>query len=174
MQRKTYTSFSKAIHWLIALVVIPMVLGSFYLESIAKPTRGTAIMLHKSFGLTILALMLIRLIYIHRVGHPSLPSSMPDWEKRLSRVVQYSLYVCLLLMPMCGWIMATAANYPPVYFNWFTLPFPFVSPNEALSHWMFQAHHLIAYCIILLLGLHIAGALKHHLIDRDDVLKRML
>ncbi|MCX7115512.1 MAG: cytochrome b [Gammaproteobacteria bacterium] len=174
MKIKHYTTTSKLLHWLVALIVIPMVLGSFYLEDLPQIYKGSAFMLHKSFGLTILVLMILRLIHIHRAGRPDLPGTVACWEIMLSRVVQYSLYLSLILMPLCGWVMSTAADHSPVYFNLVTLPFPWVSPDKALSDWMFQAHRTLAFVIIGLLCLHILGALKHHWFDKDGVLKNML
>lgn len=174
MSQDVYSPLSKTLHWLIAAIVIPMVLGSFFLEDLSKPIKGTAVMLHKSFGLTVLALMIIRLIHIHIVKRPDLPASVATWERVLSRIVQYSLYLFLIAMPLCGWAMSTAAGHNPVFFGLVTLPFPGISPDEAWSDFLFQAHRTIAFIIIGLLCLHIAGALKHHFLDKDLVLRRML
>lgn len=174
MHQDAYSPLAKTFHWLVALIVTPMVLGSFFLEDLAKPIKGTAIMLHKSFGLTVLALMLIRLIYIHVHGRPDLPSTVSKWERILARTVQYTLYLLLIAMPLVGWVMSAAAGHQPVFFGLFTFPFPGIQPNKALSDLMFQVHQTIAFIIIGLLCLHIAGAIKHHFCDKDAVLRRML
>lgn len=77
-------------------------------------------------------------------------------------------------MPLSGWIMSVAANRIPSYFTLFKVPFPGVVPNEAVAELMEQVHNTIAWIIIVLLVIHTAGAIKHHFIDKDDVLRRML
>jgi cytochrome b561 len=174
MKNNAYRPLSKFFHWTIALIVIPMVTGSFYIDTLSKASQGTVIMLHKSFGLLVLALMLMRISYLLIAGRPDLPPTVATWERVLARFVQYSLYISLILMPLCGWMMSTAAGHPPVFFKLVTLPFPGISPNELLSNQLFLAHQIIAYIILGLLFLHISGALNHHFIDKDNVLNNML
>lgn len=168
-----YSPFSKWIHWLVALIVLPM-LTSFYLEDLPKLYKGNVIGLHKSLGLCVLLLMIIRIISLHVVGRPALPNTMARWEWWLSRTVQYALYLCLILMPLSGWIMSTAAGRPPHFFWLVVAPFPGISPDKALSDFMFEIHHVLAFVIIGLLIFHISGALKHLLIDKDSVMASML
>ena len=168
-----YSSGSKLFHWLIALIVLLMLSVSFFLENLPEAIKPTAIMFHKSFGLTVLGLMILRIIWIIHTGKPKLPSTVPLWERALSHFVQYSLYLLLLLMPICGWIMSVAANHIPSFFGLFNLPLPGITPDKALSSWMFAAHRNIAFIIIGLLVLHIAGALKHYWIEKDNVLQKM-
>lgn len=170
---KRYTKLTKFLHWSIALVVICL-LFSFFLDDVPKTSKATAIMLHKSFGLTVLGLMLIRFIWILHTGRPDLAPDSPRWERVLAHIVQRSFYLFLIAMPLSGWMMSTAAGHPPVYFNLYTLPFPGIAPNEGLGGLFFDAHKAIAFILIGLLILHVAGALKHHFIDKDHVLKRML
>lgn len=169
-----YSSGSKLIHWFVALIVICMLAGSFFLDDLPEQYQSSAYMLHKSFGLTVLFLMIIRLFWIAYSGKPALPASVPVWQKFLSRLVQYSLYFFVILMPISGWIMSVAANRIPSYFTLFSVPFPGIGPNEELADFMVQVHNTIAWIIIVLLVLHVAGAFKHHFIDKDEVLRRML
>ncbi|MCC5015998.1 MULTISPECIES: cytochrome b [unclassified Legionella] len=169
-----YSSGSKFIHWFVALIVICMLAGSFFLGDLPEHYQPSAYMLHKSFGLTILFLMIIRLFWIAYRGKPALPASVPAWQKFLAHSVQYSLYFFVILMPLSGWIMSVAANRIPSYFTLFKVPFPGVVPNEAVAELMEQVHNTIAWIIIVLLVIHTAGAIKHHFIDKDDVLRRML
>ncbi|MDP3559821.1 MAG: cytochrome b [Legionellaceae bacterium] len=172
--REEYSSLSKFFHWTIALIVIPMVLGSFFLGDLPSGVRGTAIALHKSFGLTVLLLMLLRIIWIFFAGRPVLPDSVPRWQRILAHAVQYALYLTVLAMPLVGWMMSQAAGHTPRFFGLFALPFPGISENKALSDLLFDIHQKIAFVIIGLLCLHIAGAIKHYFIDKDVVVKRML
>lgn len=169
-----YSSGAKFFHWLIAFIVIIMLVGSFFLDDLPEQYRGTAFMLHKSFGITVLFLMVMRLVWIGIVGKPALPSTVPMWQSNLSRLVQYALYFFVILMPLSGWIMSVAANKIPYFFGLFHLSLPGIEPNKALSSLMKQTHNTIAWIIIALLVLHIAGAIKHHFIDKDNVLRRML
>jgi len=170
---QAYATTSKILHWLIALIVMLMLSLSFFLSSLPEADQPKFYMIHKSCGLTVLALMLFRVIWIVYRGRPSLPPLVPRWEVILSRVVQYSFYVLLIVMPLCGWILSMANNRVPRYFDWFFLPFPGISPNKMLGNWMDLAHKTIAWLLIALIVLHVAGALKHHFIDKDNVLRRM-
>lgn len=169
-----YSFGSKLLHWLIAIMVITMLSGSFFLDDLPGELKGTAFMLHKSFGLTILFLMLMRIFWISHKGRPELPSTVSSWEVVLSRVVQGLFYILLIIMPLCGWIMSVAANRIPVYFGLFPVPFAGIPHNEFLAGLMNRAHITIAWVLVSLVFLHVAGALKHHFINKDNVLKRML
>lgn len=168
-----YSTGSKWLHWLVASIVLPMLAFSFFLGDLTDQIKPTAYMLHKSFGLTVLALMIIRIFWIKHTGRPPLPATVPLWEKRFSRLVQYSFYLFLILMPLAGWIMSTAANKAPVYWGLFKLSLPGISPNKALASFFAQCHTIIAWTLIALLVLHIAGACKHYFIDKDKVTQQM-
>lgn len=170
----TYSPSSKFFHWLIAIIVIPLLAFSFFLEDLPKSVFPFAINMHKSFGVLILCLMLVRWLIIVKNGKPALPDTIALWQKVLSRVVQYGLYLSLIAMPLVGWIMSTAANRPVNFFYLFKVSLPGVPVDKALAKNMFTVHQWIALVIVGLLVLHIAGALKHHFIDKDIVLKRML
>ncbi|CEK10601.1 cytochrome b [Legionella hackeliae] len=169
-----YTKGFKFIHWFIALLVILMLGAGFFLDDLPEEYMGTAYMMHKSIGLTILFLMIFRLIWVSYKGRIPLPESVPAWERVFSRVVQYSLYLFLILMPLSGWIMSVAAQRTPSYFGLLSLPLPWVKPDKQLAHFMEDVHGIIAWVLIGLIVLHIAGALKHHFYDKDSVLQSML
>lgn len=170
----SYSKGFKVLHWLIALVVIPMLIVSFFLGELPDRYVGSAFMIHKSLGITILFLMLFRIGWVCLRGKPAFPPTMATWEKGLAYFVQYALYFFVILMPLCGWIMSVAANKAPYFFGLFQWSLPGIAPNKALAELMKQAHNTIAWIIIVLLIVHIAGALKHHFIDRDEVLRRIL
>lgn len=169
-----YSSLSKAFHWVIAFVVIMMLIVGFFLDDIPEQFKGTAYMIHKSTGITLFFLMIIRFIWIHSSGKPPLPKSMNHWEQILSRLVQYGFYLLLIIMPLSGWIMSVAADRVPTYFGMFKAPLPWIKSNKSLSEFMADSHEIIAWIIIAFITLHILGALKHHFIDKDNVLIRML
>ena len=169
----TYSKGSKFLHWLIAIIVI-MMLGTFFVDYLPKPYMSTFFTVHKSFGISVLFLMLLRIIWILHTGKPQLPPTVPAWQKFLARFVQYSLYFFVILMPISGWVMSTAKGKIPTYFGLFELPFPGVMPDKRLGEFMNETHEIVAWIIIILLILHVAGAVKHHFIDKDNVLLRML
>ena len=169
MDVKVYHPLSKFLHWLIALLVVTLLVVGFLLEDL-PPIAYT---LHKSFGILVLALMIGRVLWIRHIGRPSLPEAMPQWEKFFARAVQHCLYLFLIMMPIAGWIMSTASGHVPEFFGLFLFPCPGISEDKALAEFMKEVHETTAWIIIGLLFFHVAGALKHHFGDKDNVLKRM-
>ena len=170
----SYAASLKWLHWLIGLTVIGMLAGSFFLGDLPKAYRPTGYMLHKSTGILLMVLMLVRLFLVLKKGKPSLPASVTALERKLSGAVQLLFYVFLLLMPLSGWIMSVAANRIPTFYDLFPLPLPGIPQSKALGQFMNQSHKFIAWVLIALVVLHVLGALKHHFIDRDGVLRSML
>jgi cytochrome b561 len=169
----SYGSVTKTLHWLIAVLIIGMLVFGFFLEDIPKPLRGEMIGLHKSIGLTILLLIILRLIWRYINPVPMLPMTVPLWEQIAARLVHLLFYLFLILMPLSGWIMSSLGGHPVLFWgllNW-TLP---VTPNESLGNFFFNVHAVIAWIIIGLLVLHIGAAIKHHFIEKNHVLRRML
>lgn len=169
-----YARSIKILHWLIAALLILMLLGGFFVEAIPKASRGSFMMIHKSMGISILFLMLFRFFWVIYKGKPSLPETVPVWQRHLAHTVHYFLYFFVIAMPLVGWAMSMAANKVPIFWGLFALPLPFVPLSQALSAMLFEWHETIAWILIALLALHIAAAFKHHFINKDDVLKRML
>ncbi|MCX7116591.1 MAG: cytochrome b [Legionellales bacterium] len=169
----SYSAGSKAFHWLISIIVITMLSLSFFLDGIPKQYQPVAYMIHKSAGLTVLFLMIARFFWLQYCGKPALPPSVPRWQKIAAHFLHYSLYVGIICMALFGWIMSVAAGKIPSYFGMFSLSLP-IAPNKALSKLMNQSHKTMAWVLIVLIVLHIVAAIKHHFIDKDVVLKRML
>ena len=169
-----YSPLSKWFHWIIAMVVIAMLSFSFFLDDMPNQYQPSAYMIHKSLGLTVLFLVFLRLIWIQYTGKPPLPTTVPAWQKFAARMVQYTLYFFLIAMPLSGWLMSVFADKIPIYFGLFPVPFPGAHPDKILSKLMDQSHKTIAWILIVLIVLHVLGAVKHHYIDKDNVLRRML
>ncbi|MBV7256510.1 cytochrome b [Pacificimonas sp. WHA3] len=171
--RSSYSRGAIWLHWIIALVIIGQFLGMQYDETLAEtdPARGTIYMLHKSFGLTILFLTLVRLIIRLRQGFLPLPPHMAGWEVMLARVTHFGFYALLLLMPLTGWIFGVSAKRGLDYFGLVPVP---VLPLEGLAELAHELHEYGAWAFVILFILHVAGALKHHYLDRDDVATRMI
>lgn len=170
----SYSTGSKWLHWIVAVLVLMMLSFGFFLDDVPESYQGTAYMIHKSIGLTIFFLMLARLFWIVHSGKPELPFAVPRWERIFSQFVQVSMYVCLFAMPLAGWVMSIAKDRVPIFFGLFAMPIYGIPVDKALGQWMATAHGTIAYILIVLITLHIAGALKHHFIDKDKVMRRML
>lgn len=165
----------KGLHWTIALLVIGMIGLGLYMTRIDPPTPRMfgLYALHKSIGVTILALAALRLLWRSFNLRPLPLPSHAQWERVLATLTHALLYLSLLLMPLSGWVMSSAKGFSVSVFGLFTLP-DFVRPDDGLAELMVRIHVVTAYALIVLIFLHVAGAVKHHLIDRDDTLLRMM
>lgn len=173
IKAEKYSNISKILHWMIAVMVLLMLSGSFFLSSLPENFQPVAYMYHKSSGLTVLFLMIMRLFCIYLFGRPPLPESVPLWDRCLSRLVQYTLYVVLLVMPLSGWIMSMAGGRIPVYFGLFPVAFPGIPISDSLHEWMDLGHKTIAWVLIALISTHILGALRQYFIKKNQVLQQM-
>lgn len=163
------------LHWVMALAIIVMIVMGLIMEDISPiATRIELFQIHKSLGLTILALSVVRLAW--RLTHkaPALPVHMPAWEKLGAHLSHIGLYVLMIGLPLSGWfiISTSSVKYPTHYFGTFAVP---LLPLDKGLHGVSEdAHGLLAYGAIGLIALHALAAFKHHFIDHDDVLTRML
>jgi cytochrome b561 len=170
----SYGSVAKFFHWTISVAVFTMLIIGFLMGEIKnEATAGQFYDFHKSLGLTIFAILFFRLSWRLINPNPSL-DNLHAWERILSRLTHFLLYILLFALPFSGWLMSTASGYVPEYFGWFSVPMPFVPVSKTLSKTASKMHEFFAWSIIVLLCLHIAGALKHHFIDKDNILRRML
>src|SRR5688572_25213447 len=164
----------KTLHWLIALAVVGLLVVGWIMDEMPNsPDKIKVYALHKSFGLTVLALMTVRLAWRWINPRPALPSTMKGWERSLARIVHGGIYAALLAMPLSGWLFNSAADFPLQWFGRFTIP-PLARPDRDLKRLAEDVHWALSWVIVSLVVLHVAGALKHHFVDRDDVLRRML
>ena len=174
---KSYTSTAKLLHWLVAgLVVVQFVLANLAerAEDADDAVGELALFAnHRSVGITILVLIIIRLLWRWQNPVPRLPESMPRWQITASRVSHLSLYGILLAMPISGWLMSSAAEASVTWFNLVQLP-DTVAPNHELHEFFEEVHKLLAKLLFVIASLHILAALKHGLFDKDGVLQRML
>ena len=168
-----YTRTAIVLHWLIAVGVIVQFTWGWWMQEIPKAppgVRADAFNLHKSIGLTLLALMSLRLLWRWRHPPPALPA-MPRWQARFARFIHALLYVTLFVMPLAGYLGSVFSGYPVRYFG-VTLPAwgrndPFL--KDFFSTVLYWASWILAAAVLL----HVAGALKHAMVDRDGLLARM-
>ena len=170
---RSWGSLSKAFHWLIVLLII----NQWWIADRAEELKGLAkleaLAWHKSFGMTILMLAVLRLIWRLANPTPDLTTETKPWERVLAKISHLLLYALIFAMPLTGWMMSSAKNYPVSWFKLFQFP-DLVAPAEQTFRQMHDLHHLLFSVLVCVALLHIAGALKHHFIDKNDVLKRML
>jgi cytochrome b561 len=171
--KNEYTYRVQIMHALLACLVLSVLTVGTLLNAIPEAFQGTTYMLHKSFGICIFFLMLIRLYFVHQDGRIKLPAHTAIWEKILARGVQYSLYLVLILMPLSGWLMSCASGHIPSFFGLFDIPCPGLGKNPELGGFMSDTHYYLAWIIGGLLSLHILGSLKHYFWDKDNVLQSM-
>ena len=178
-----YGDVAVLFHWLIAFFIIGMLLVGKYMTHFLDendPVRFQLTQWHKSFGLTVLFLSVLRLIWRFTHRPPAELASIPSWQQRIAGWVHLLLYGLMFALPITGWIMSSASplNVDTVLFNVITIPHipPFPDlPNKAdIAASFHEYHELAGNLLILLLLAHIGAALKHHLIDKDSVLVRML
>jgi cytochrome b561 len=179
-----YTRTAMILHWIIALGIICNVLLIWSVDALPDDWVRPVIDTHKSIGITVLGLVLLRILW--RIGHrpPSLPDAFPAWERASAHAAHWLLYGVMLGLPLSGWLHDSAwkdaATHPLTLFH--LVPWPrigFVMNQE--PHFREHLHDLFGtvhagfgYALYALLALHIGGALKHELIDRESVLRRML
>lgn len=167
-----YGSVSLWLHWVMALLIIAMLTAGLVMTEMENsPLRGQIYWLHKSTGVLILFLMLLRIAWRLINAVPSL-SSLPAWERISARTVHWLFYILLVLMPLFGWLMSSAADRRVSFYGLFTLP-ALVAPNEAMAGFYSQGHTIIGYSIIVLICIHTLAAIKHHWIDKNNIMRRM-
>ena len=177
MRRQSMNSFysfrSRVLHAVVALIVILLVILGLSFDALPPALSDQAYMLHKSFGILVLCLMLIRIVVIYKDGRPKPQPGTRRWEYITSRTVQYSLYGVLILMPISGWIMSVAAGYIPRFFNLFNLDLPFIPLDKKIAHLFSNYHYYFAWVLGSLLILHILGSVKHYFWDKDKLVQSM-
>jgi len=166
-------SLAKAFHWLIVLLIINQWLIAERADELKGLAKLEALAWHKSFGMTVLMLAVLRLVWRLMNPTPQLATETKPWERMLAKISHALLYALIFAMPLTGWMMSSAKNYPVSWFRLFQFP-DLVAPAEQTFHRMHDVHHLLFNVLVGVALLHVAGALKHHFIDRNDVLKRML
>lgn len=173
--RNSYGSISKWLHWVIFILVLAMLACGFVMGSLPESMQGDAYRAHKLTGIIILGLMVFRLLWRWVNPTPVLPNTMPGWQKLAAWAVHALFYIVLFAMPLTGWILSTAAGHAPVLYGIdIALPFPGISLDDSLATFLGHVHEYGAFFLLALLALHIAASLKHHYIDHDDILKRMM
>lgn len=171
---RRYGVVAQSFHWIVAVLVLGMLGLGLYMDSLSpSPAAFKLYALHKSIGIVVLTLAVLRLLWkLSNKGPLALPTHA-TWERMLARITHFFLYFCMLAMPLSGWVMSSAKNFPVRVFDLFTLPH-IVGPDQELARLAVQFHGVVAWMLIAALALHVSGALKHHFIDKDGTLRRMI
>ncbi len=172
-----WSAYTIALHWSSALLILALLgLGWFMVHGdIAAGARFDLYQLHKSLGFLSLALLLLRFGARLMQAPPSSPPTMPQWERRMAGLTHVTFYGLMLIAVLSGWLLVSAAiiAIPTRFFGLFTIP-NLTGPGMNLEADMVLLHYWISRLTIGLIVLHVAAAMKHHVFDRDDVLKQML
>jgi cytochrome b561 len=170
----SFTRPAKILHWLMgALIIATFALGSIMTDMSMSPTKLKYFSYHKWMGVTVLLLAALRLLW--RLGHaaPPYPASMPQWQQQAAHGLHGLLYLLFFAVPLSGYFYSLAAGFPIVYFGIIPLPV-FIAPNPELKPILKEVHSWLTVVLACGVGLHLAAALKHHFIDHDATMKRML
>jgi len=169
-----YTRTAIALHWLMALLVfVAFPVGVVAHEMALSPDKLRLLSYHKWLGVTLFMLVLVRLAW--RAGHKPAPlaDSLPAWQRIAAQFVHVMLYVLLVAIPLSGWLMSSAKGFQTVYLG--VLPLPdLLAKDKVLGDALAALHQLLNITLLVLVVAHVAAALKHHFIDRDATLARML
>lgn len=170
-----YTRTAIVLHWLIFVLLIVQFILGWTMPDIGRNTPVTTLIsLHFSFGVLILAVIVIRLAWRMTHRTPPLEASVPHWQVHLAHVIEWLLYLLLLVVPLLGWINGSYRGMPITFFGLVPVP-PLVATHAVGWDWTGDIHIAVAeFGILVLVGLHVAAALYHYFIRRDRVLQRML
>ncbi|HEY0342121.1 MAG TPA: cytochrome b, partial [Steroidobacteraceae bacterium] len=162
------------LHWLIVVLLILQVTLATLAEDRPLGMKKLGLLArHKSVGITILGLAVLRLAWRWANPTPLLPDTLKPYERVLAHITHAGLYILLFAMPLSGWMMSSARGFPVSWFGFIQLP-DFVAKNKAVYDAMLETHETLAWALYAIVFLHVAAALKHHFLLKDNVLRRML
>lgn len=169
-----YTRTAIGLHWAVALLIFAAFpVGLYMVELPLSPTKLKIYSYHKWVGVTIFLLAVARLVW--RTTHPAppMPASVPRWQQAIAGATHILLYLLIVAIPLSGWLMSSALGFQTVYLG--VLPLPdLLEKDKLLGEQLKFLHMFLNYTLAALVLTHVGAALKHHLIDRDDILTRML
>jgi cytochrome b561 len=169
-----YTATAKTLHWLITVLLLGLLGLGFYMQGLPlSPEKLKLYSWHKWAGVTVFLMVIVRLAW--RVTHqpPPLPSGMPRVQQWVAHAGHFALYMLMLAIPLSGWLMSSAKGFQTVWFG--VLPLPdLVGKDQVLGALLLTVHQVLNLALVAVVIGHVGAALKHHFVDKDDVLTRML
>lgn len=173
MTESEYSGVSKTLHWLIALLAFAMLaMGKLFEVEADEP--DSLFGWHTALGLLVLVLMIVRLGWRLTHSVPSLPRNTPGWQQIAAKGTHVAFYALLIALPLSGWLMTSVEGDAVSFFGWFDVPALPVPGGESSEDLLEEAHELFGNVLLVLAGIHVLAGLKHHYIDRDNVLRRMM
>lgn len=172
--RTRYTGTAMTLHWLIAILIASGFWIGFVMTDIPgfTPAKLRYFSWHKWIGVTVFALVVLRVFWRATHRAPPLPMGMPKWQIAVSHVVHFLLYVLMIAAPVSGYFYSSAAGIQVVYFGLVPLP-TLIDKDPALRDVLKQVHVTLDWTLLVMIGLHLLGVVKHVVIDRDGLLLRM-
>ncbi len=165
---------SQLLHWLIVVLLLVIACIGLTMGGLPNgPRKINIYALHKSIGLTILALVTLRVIWRIYAGAPHAVAGTPRWQERIATLTHVGLYLLMFAIPLSGWMLNSAAGYPLQWFKLFTLP-ALTARNPDLHELAETAHEALFWALVVMVVLHAGAAFYHHLFQNDDTLRRML
>ncbi len=180
MERTDYTAAAKTLHWLIAALIFVLFPLAWTMGEFSGVEKFKLYNLHKSIGLTVLALMTLRVVWRALQAPPALPDTVAGRERASAHLVHFALYAALFLMTLSGWAMISVSSKPSALFNYTAFPLiPVLSglpaaDKKSLVGLFKDVHQVTAYTLLALVALHVAAALRHAFILKDGIMSRML
>jgi cytochrome b561 len=170
----SYTAIAKLFHWGMALVFAGLIaLGFVMTDMPLSPEKLQYYSWHKWAGVSVFMLVWLRLVWRVLNPPPAYPSTMSPWVKGVAHLGHAALYGLMIVIPVSGWLLSSAKGVQTVWFG--VLPLPdLLEKDKELGQLLHEVHEALNFVLLFLLAGHVAAALKHHWIDRDDILKRML
>jgi cytochrome b561 len=170
--RLQYGTTAKLLHWLVVALLVVQYLIGWLMPDIHRGPPGTPMIMHISFGMVILLLIVLRLAW--RITHPVAPeSSLPAWQRLSSEAVHWLLYVLVLATTISGWLFASFRGWSVSLFYLIPLPMP-SGENRAAGRFIDGWHQAMEWSLLVLIGIHVLAALAHLFVYRDRVMHRML
>lgn len=174
---RSYGAVAILLHWGMAALLIGLIVLGIYM--VRLPDAGfdqekiTLILVHKALGIIALGILLVRMLWRLTNALPRFVDSLPDWERVSAIFVHLWMYALMFALPVTGWLMSSAGGYPTPVFDWFDLP-DLIPRNEHLFQTLIALHRWLGYGLGMLVVLHAGAALQHHLVRRDETLRKML
>lgn len=169
-----YTGMAIGLHWMMAgLIIVAFALGWTLADMELSPQKLRWLSWHKWLGITVLGLAALRLVW--RLVHPAppLPATIPVWQQGAAHAIHLLLYGLMFAIPLSGWLFSSAKGIPVVYLTILPLP-DLIGADEQWAHRLRMLHEVLNYTLLIAVAAHVGAALKHHFIERDDILARML
>ncbi len=168
-----YDGVAQALHWVVVVLIVTAFGVGLWMVDLPLLQRLRVVPLHKSIGVVIFFLVVVRLAWRWTHPAPALPYSMPAWERHAARVTHWLLYVLMIAVPLSGWLMSGALGIATVPFGLARLP-DLIARDRELGETLKIVHFALNKTLLALIAMHAAAALKHYFVDRDGVLERML